>query len=508
MKPVLTPEQAAQLDRATQAGGVSEELLMERAGLALARAALDLTGGGYGRRAVIVCGKGNNGGDGFVAARHLARAGVGVRVHVVQEPSPGIARENLARVKRETSARVREFSPGRLARDLTDADIAIDAIFGTGFHGAAENAWAAAIEELNASGVAIVSADIPSGVNGMTGVVQGSAVRAEITVAFGVAKTGALLMPGAEFAGAVRVVDVGFPDGLIHADVFLTEPQDVARVLPTRSADTHKRASGHLVVVAGSWDMTGAAVLVASAASRMGAGLVTVAAPESIVPVIQQHVPEAIFLSLPETSAGSVGRDALDRVVRALQRADALVLGPGMSTDAETAEFIRALVQASPVPLVLDADGLTAFAGSPEGLRGRTCPAVLTPHAGEFARLLEIAVSELETDRIACARRLAAQADAVVVLKGSRSIIVEPSGMARINPTGSAVLATAGTGDVLSGMIGALLARGAAAADAAAASAYIHGLAGLLAGRRTGEGTVASDVVAALPEAMTRVRSA
>jgi NAD(P)H-hydrate epimerase len=508
VKPVLTSEQAAELDRAAQAEGVSAGLLMERAGRALARAVLDLTGGAYGRRAVIVCGKGNNGGDGYVAARHLARAGVGVRVHVIEEPPDGVARDNLSRVKRESAARVSEFSPGRLARDLRNADVAVDAIFGTGFRGLAQDRWSGAIDELNASGLPIVSADIPSGVHGTTGAVEGSAVRAQLTVAFGVVKTGVVLMPGAELAGAVRVVDIGFPEGRIHADVFLTEPQDVARVLPERAADTHKRESGHLVVVAGSWEMTGAAVLVASAAARMGAGLVTVAAPESVVPVIQGHLTEAIFLSLPETPSGSVIQHALEPVLDALDRADALVVGPGMSTQVQTAGFVRDLVRASPVPLVLDADGLTAFAGFPEELSGRKSAAVLTPHAGEFARLMDIAVSELDADRIAYARRLASEADAVTLLKGSRSIIAEPGGAVHINPTGSAVLATAGTGDVLAGVIGALLARGAAAADAAAAGAYLHGLAGLLAGRRAGEGTVASDVVAALPEAVDRVRPA
>lgn len=508
MKPVLTPDQAAELDRESQARGIGAELLMERAGRALARAVLDLTGGAYGRRAVVVCGKGNNGGDGFVAARHLARAGVGVRVHVMEAPSPGVAAQNLARLGKETPARVREFAPGRLARDLVEADVAVDAIFGTGFRGAAEDRWAGAIDELNASRVPIVSADIPSGVDGATGAAPGSAVRAEITVAFGVAKTGALLMPGAEFAGAVRVVDIGFPEDLVHPDVFLTEPIDVARVLPARAADTHKRASGHLVVVAGSWDMTGAAALVASAAGRMGAGLVTIAAPESIVPVIQAHLAEAIFLPLPETPGGSVASHALEPVLDALVRADALVVGPGMSTQVQTAGFVRDLVAGSPVPLVLDADGLTAFAGFPGELSERKSAAVLTPHAGEFARLLEISVGELDRDRLGYARRLAVEADAVTLLKGSRSIIAEPGGTVRINPTGSAVLATAGTGDVLAGVIGALLARGAAAADAAAAGAYLHGLAGLLAGRLTGEGTIASDVAAALPDAVARVRRA
>ncbi|MEA2555714.1 MAG: ADP-dependent NAD(P)H-hydrate dehydratase / NAD(P)H-hydrate epimerase, partial [Actinomycetota bacterium] len=471
MKPVLSPDQAAELDRTAQSQGVGAELLMERAGRALARAVLDLTGGAYGRRVVIVCGKGNNGGDGFVAARHLARAGVRIRLHVIEEPPDGVAAANLARVRDETDARVTEFSPGRLARDLTSADVAVDAIFGTGFRGVAEERWSAAIDELNASGVHVVSADIPSGIDGANGAAEGSAVRAALTVAFGVAKAGVLLMPGAEFAGDVRVVDIGFPEELVRADVFLTEPQDVVRALPARAADAHKRASGHVVVVAGSKDMTGAAVLVASAAARMGAGLVTVAAPESIVPVIQNHITEAIFLPLPETKAGSVLQQALEPVLDALDRANALVVGPGMSTQVQTSGFIRDLVRASPVPLVLDADGLTAYAGYSGELSGRKSAAVLTPHAGEFARLLDISVDELDADRIGHARRLASEVDAVTLLKGSRSIIAEPDGTVRINPTGSAVLATAGTGDVLAGMFGALIARGAAAAEAAAAAA-------------------------------------
>ncbi|MEA2521256.1 MAG: ADP-dependent NAD(P)H-hydrate dehydratase / NAD(P)H-hydrate epimerase [Actinomycetota bacterium] len=508
MKPVLTPSQAGELDRAAQADGVGADVLMERAGRALARAVLDITGGTYGRRAVIVCGKGNNGGDGFVAARHLARAGAVVRVHLIEEPAPGVAREQMERALGETLARVSPFSPGRLARDLVHADVAVDAIFGTGFRGNVRDEWSGAIDEINASGIPVVSADIPSGVDGTSGAALGSAVRAQLTVSFGPVKTGVALMPGAEFAGDVRVADIGLPADRVRTDVFLSEPGDVAAILPERAADAHKRASGHVVVVAGSADMTGAAVLVASAAARMGAGLVTVAAPRGIIPVLQSRLSEAIFLPLPETSAGSVVQHALEPVLDALDRANALVLGPGMSTQVQTAGFVRDLVRSSPVPLVLDADGLTAFAGFPGELSGRKSAAVLTPHAGEFSRLLDVSVGELETDRIGFARRLAEEADAVTLLKGSRSLIAEPGGTVRINPTGSSVLATAGTGDVLAGVIGALLARGVAAADAAAAGAYLHGLAGLLAGQASGEGTIASDVVALIPEAVAGVRSA
>ena len=275
MKPVLTPDQASTLDRETQARGIPAELLMERAGRAVARAAVDVMGGAYGRRAVVVCGKGNNGGDGFVAARHLAR--VGVRVAVVTVEDPDDLREpaagNAFRLDEVDAIRVVRFTPATLDRELARADVAIDAVFGTGFRGVPEDEWADAIAGLNASPALVVAVDIPSGVNGATGAVDGDAVRADLTVTFGAPKVGVVILPGAELAGAVRVADIGFPPELVRADAFLMEPADVAAVLPERDIDTHKRATGVLIVVAGSRDMTGAAHLVAEAArpDRRGA---------------------------------------------------------------------------------------------------------------------------------------------------------------------------------------------------------------------------------------------
>ena len=508
MKPVLTPDQAATLDRLAQAEGIAAELLMERAGRAVARACADLMGGTYGRRAVVVCGKGNNGGDGLVAARHLA--GWGVRVAVIavgpltdlREP----AATNAARLDEVPSVRVRDFSDATLERELARADVAIDAIFGTGFRGIPEDGWAQAIAGLNASLAPVVAVDIPSGVDGATGAADGEAVRADLTVTFGAPKLGAVLLPGGELAGAVRVVDIGFPDSLVHADAFLVEPGDVAAVLPERAAETHKRATGVLVVVGGSRAMTGAVRLMADAAGRIGAGLIQVAVPEGILPVVQTELVEATFVPLPETAAGTVASAAVDVVLEQLERADAMAIGPGLSTHDETAGFVRELVRECTVPFALDADGLNAFAGRAADLADRKADAVLTPHAGEFARLAGVSTRDLTGDRLTHARALAATTGAVMLLKGSRTLVVSPEGSVRINPTGGPVLATAGSGDVLTGAIGGLLARGLDPLDAASSGAYLHGLAGILAGRSLGEGTLASDVAAHLPEAVRRVR--
>jgi NAD(P)H-hydrate epimerase len=507
VKPILTPQQAAELDGATQARGVPTELLMERAGWAVARAAADLVGGVYGRRVAIVSGKGNNGGDGFVAARHLAAWGV--RVAVVLLADTAELREpaavNLERLGAHPGVRVRGLREGSLSRELARADVAIDAIFGTGFRGIPEGEPLAAIDALNAAEAPVVAVDIPSGVDGATGAVPGEAIWAELTVTFGAAKVGAVLMPGAERAGDVRVVDIGFPDDLLPDALGVVEPSDVAPLLPVRASDAHKKASGTLVVVAGSRSMTGASRLIARAAGRLGAGYVVLAVPASTLAAVQAVLTETIFLPLPETDAGTVAGSALGTVLDRAGDADALAIGPGLSTDPETGGFIRDLIREAPVPLVLDADGLNAFAGDPEALVSRKSDAVLTPHLGELARLLGDR-ADRPRDRLASARELATRTGAVAVVKGTRSVIARPEGDARINPTGSAYLATAGTGDVLTGVIGALLARGVDPFSAAWSGAYVHGLAGIFAGRDRGEGTVAGDVAERLPEAVDAVR--
>lgn len=503
MLPVLTAAETRALDRETEARGTPVAVLMERAGVAVARAALDLAGGAYGRRAVVVCGKGNNGGDGLAAARHLARWGMAAEVFLLDPHLREPAAANLEAARR-AAIPVRPFAPGPLHRSLGRADVAVDAVFGIGFRGAAEGGFAAAIGLLDEAGVPVVAVDIPSGVEGDTGAIRGPAVHADVTVTFGAPKLGTILFPGATAAGILEVADIGFPPDLLTAEVGLLEGSDVRAAWPARGPDTHKRRSGVVLVVGGSRRMTGAPRLVARGASRAGAGLVTVAAPHGALAVIQASLDEATFLPLPEGPEGSASEDAWETLSARLDGYDAVAVGPGLSTDGDTPGLVRRLVRESPTPLVVDADAINAFAGRAGELAGRAAPAVLTPHAGEFARLFDMPAEAVEEDRVGLARKAAAETGSVVLLKGSRSVIASPEGDVAINPTGGSVLATGGTGDVLTGIVAALLARGVQPMDAASAGAFVHGIAGRLAGERSGEGTVAGDVAGAVPEAVRR----
>jgi NAD(P)H-hydrate epimerase len=383
------------------------------------------------------------------------------------------------------------------------ADVVIDAIFGTGFHGTPDAEAAHAIEAMNATAAPVVAVDIPSGVDGATGAVDGAAVDAALTVTFGAAKLGVALMPGAAFAGDVRVVDIGLAE-LPAVTIGFTEPGDVADALPARPADGDKRRSGSLVVVAGSRTMTGAVRLVARAAGRVGAGYVVVAVPRSILPVVQRELDETVFLALPETDAGAVSPEAVPVVAERLSGVKALAIGPGLGRSPETVSFVRAIVREAEVPSVIDADGLNAFADDPRAIADRKADAVLTPHVGELARLIGHTPGDACTE----GRALASDANATALIKGTRSVIAAPDGAARVNATGSAALATAGTGDVLTGVIGGLLARGLSPFAAGWAGAYIHGLAGIVAAERHGAGVLAGDVAEAVPDAIERVEAA
>lgn len=503
MQPVLTAAETAALDRETEARGTPVWELMERAGLAVARAAVALAGGSYGRRVVAVCGKGNNGGDGLVASRYLARWGMAATAVLLG--NPGGLREpaagNLRRLEATPGARWRPFSPDVLARELDRADVVVDGVFGTGFRGAVEGAHAEALGLVSRAAGAVVAVDVPSGVEGDTGLVRGPAVRADATVTFGAPKVGNVLEPGASHAGVLEVADIGFPPDLLRSDLVLVEADDVAARLPRRDPAGHKRSGGVVLVVSGSRRMTGAPQLVAESAYRAGAGLVTVAVPEGILGVVQAGMAEATFLPLPEGSEGSIAEEAWEALAGDLDRFDAVAIGPGLSTDGGTPMFVRRMLRESPVPLAADADALNAFAGAAGELADRASDAVLTPHTGEFGRLFGMPTEEVLEDRVGVARKAAEETRAVVLLKGPRSLVARPGGEVRINPTGSAALSTGGTGDVLTGAVGALLARGLDAVDAATVGAYLQGLAGELAGSRLGEGATAVDVVRALPRA-------
>jgi ADP-dependent NAD(P)H-hydrate dehydratase / NAD(P)H-hydrate epimerase len=501
--PILTPAESSELDRESAARRITTLELMENAGRAVARSCAAIAGGTYGRRAVVVCGKGNNGGDGLAAARHIERSGLLARVVLIADPSE-LRGEPASNLRRFVSAAgvVHRYGEDRLSREVDRADVVVDAIFGTGFRGAPENDFARAIEVINDAPGSVVAVDIPSGVEGETGLVRGRAVHADATVTFGSLKPGLVFHPGAGYAGEVEVADIGFPPDLVRSDLWLVEAEDVAGLVPSRAPESHKRASGVVLVVAGSRSMTGAAALAAGAAYRAGAGLVTVAVPEGILSVVQAAVPEATFLPLPQTQEGTLAEGASGELLERLSDVQAMAIGPGLTTNPSTVELVRRLVAECPVPFVLDADGLNAFAGRGSLLAERRSEVVITPHAGEFGRLTGLSSSEVLEDRVGHARKAAAEFRCTVLLKGSRTVVAEPGGRVRINPTGSPYLATGGTGDVLTGAVAAFLARGLAPADAAVLAAYVHGVAGRMAGAELGEGTVAPDVLARFPAAL------
>jgi NAD(P)H-hydrate epimerase len=505
--PLLTSAETEALDRATEGRGTTVETLMERAGMAVARAAAELAGGAYGRRAAIVCGKGNNGGDGLVAARHLHRWGMAVDVFLLADPAslrePAISK--LAAMSL-SGVGLRAAEPQPIARALARVDVAVDAIFGTGFRGEPEGVHLEAIRILNEASAPIVAVDVPSGVEGDSGAVRGEAVAADVTVSLGAPKVGDVLLPGGSYAGVVEVADIGLAADLIRSDLALVAPDDVRGWIPQRAADAHKRSGGVVLVLAGSKRMTGAPRLVAEGAQRAGAGLVTVAVPEPILATVQAGSVETTFLGLPATGEGTLSTKAWEVIAEELDRFDAVAVGPGLSTEPEVAELARKVVIESSIPVVADADALNAFEGRASELSGRGAPGVITPHTGEFARLFGMPSSEVLEDRVGFARKAAAETGGVVLLKGPHTLVAQPEGEIRVNPTGGPALATGGSGDVLTGMIAALIARGAGAADAASAAAYVHGLAGEIAGRLMGEGTTASEIARAIPEAVRRTR--
>ena len=496
----LEPLPDAELMRATdrwaiEARGVPGAELMERAGEGLARAAAARAPAG---RVAIVCGKGNNGGDGLVAARLLRSAGRDVDV---------VAAGDLDALTGDAAEQRRRLpGPAPVALDgeaLQVAALVVDAVLGTGSSGAPRGAAAAAIAAMGSAEVPILAADVPSGVDASTGEVAGAAVRAVATVTFHRAKPGLWIHPGKEHAGEVEVVDIGIPDGAPGgARAGLIAP-GVLRAVPHRDAASTKFSSGNVVVMGGSRGLTGAPTMAALGAMRAGAGYVTVAAPASLEAIFGVALLEAMMVALPEED-GALAEVALEPALAASARADAVVLGPGFSKRRGAQALARALARRVEVPLVIDADGLNALAGDVEAvLAGRAAPTVLTPHAGELGRLLEVDSAEIGRARLRHARAAAERTGAWVVLKGDDTLVSAPDGEVAISRGGAPGLATAGTGDVLAGVIGALLAKGLDVGAAAAAAVHAHVRAGQLAGTPHGpDGVIASDVIARLPQAL------
>lgn len=509
-----TPEQMRQIDvRAIGGHGLRGLGLMERAGRAVVEKAagmLDTAPVGRRQRVCILCGPGNNGGDGLVAARLLSEEGRPPEVFLLgrQGELKGNALANLKRLNK-AGLKVREIVSRagleELQASLRSSGLAVDALFGAGFHGPAQKLAAEAIEALNRSGALVLAVDIPSGVDGLTGRVQGPAVRADATVTMGLLKTGLLFHPGKELSGQVETADIGLPPEAVAAQAigtYLSDPVCLKEWLPIRRPDVHKGDCGKVLVLAGSAGMAGAACLAAGAALRSGAGLVYLGVPESLVDLVQVKLTEAVVLPLAETRSRSLALMSLERILKAAERCDAVALGPGLSNHPETAELVCEIVRQSASPVVLDADGINAFAGHPEALRSASGRLVLTPHYVELSRLTGAAIREISSDPLSQAMGAAESFGQVVVLKGAPTVTACPGGRAWINPTGNAGMATAGSGDVLTGLIAGLLAQAAPPERAAVLGVYLHGLAGdLAAGEMTQYCLLAGDILRHLPGA-------
>jgi len=480
---------------AIQERGVPSLDLMERAGVGLARVTAAAAGPGPVR---VVVGKGNNGGDGLVVARLLREDGheVDVLATAALEELRGDARANLERLPGPP--------PEPFVPELLDGSgVVVDALLGTGFEGSPREPAASVIAAMSRQDAPVVACDVPSGVNASTGEVEGEAVRAAVTATFHGSKVGLHVDPGKEHAGRVEVIEIGIPRGAPAPERAGLISDRVLDLYPRRARSGSKFVSGVVVIVGGSMGLTGAPTMAARSAARAGAGYVQVAVPEPVQPAVDLRLLEQMSRGLPD-DRGSHTPGGVEEVERMAARAGAVVLGPGLGRAEGALEFARGVARAVAVPVLVDADGLNAHAGRLELLRERSAPTVLTPHEGELGRLLDLPPEEIARHRVAYAREAAERSGAVVLLKGDDTIVAPPDGPLGINPEGTPALATAGTGDVLSGLIGALLAKRLAPFEAACLGARAHVLAASAAAERVGaDHVMAGDVIDALPYGLT-----
>lgn len=508
---LATAEQMRACDRiAIGKFGIPGAVLMENAGHGTVERMARRYGPLSGKVISIFVGPGNNGGDGLVIARHLYRRGARPQVLllVAGESLRGDAGFNLKAVQELPIPVIAVLSEADLRgveSELAKSDLVVDAIFGTGLTREVSGYFAEAIRRINGFSCPVVAVDVPSGLNSDTGEALGLAVRAQFTCTYGLAKPGIVIEPGRAMAGVVKVIDIGIPPEAVHqagVAMELLEGQEVVGWLPRRRAADHKGTHGHLLVVAGSAGKTGAALLAAHGALRSGVGLVSLSVPASLNPIFETALPEAMTIPLPaSTTAPTIADHQV--VAEALVRKQAVVLGPGLGTAADTALLVKRLYREVALPMVVDADALNILASEPALLATYLAPRIFTPHSGEMARLLGVTTTTVQQDRRGSAQALAREHGVWVVLKGSGTVIAAPDGALAINPTGNPGMAAGGMGDVLAGLIGGLLCQGLAPWQAACLGVYVHGLAGdLLAGELGVQfGFLASELAAALPRA-------
>jgi len=497
--------------------GIPGPVLMENAGLRIAAQILKRFPDPTRERIVVVAGKGNNGGDGLVVARHLRQKGGKpvVLLLAAKDDVKGDAALNLAAAEKsgvEVVDASTELCWKKQKTALLHASIIVDAIFGTGLDKPAAGLQALAIEDINKARGFKVAVDIPSGLSSDSLSVIGPAVKADLTVALAAPKIGHVFAPASEWVGQLVVADIGIPRYLLDAPelkLAMTGPGDVKPLFAPRRRDGHKGTYGHLLVIAGSIGKTGAALLAGKAALRMGAGLVTIATAERAAAAVARGMMELMIEPLPGTKAGAIDASALPAAERILKGKNGLVIGPGISTDPSTAAFVASLLPGLKVPVVIDADGLNILAANLDVLKKMAVPVVLTPHPGEFARLTGKTVSEVLERRLELAPAFAREYNAILVLKSHRTIVAAPDGRVFVNPTGNPGMATGGSGDVLSGMIGSLLVQSKDVLGAVRAAVYAHGLSGDKAAAKLGERPlIAGDLIRFLPAAVKSLEDA
>ncbi len=514
MQRVVSAEEMRWCDETTiNSYGVPGLLLMENAGRGVVEIIRQKFSPLESKKILIVCGKGNNGGDGFVIARLLSNLCEQINVLLMTSPSKleGDAKKNfiiLQKFAKKSSHQItiHRYSKRNLS-SIPKPDLIVDALFGTGFAGHVRTPFTDIIDWMNNQDSQIVAVDIPSGVNGTTGVVENCAVRASITVTFGAIKSGLLCNLGRELAGSVSLVNIGIPNSIAkdkRLRTFLVEKSDVSGIIPKRSMHAHKYSVGKVLVLAGSKGLTGAAALCSNSAMRIGAGAVMLGTPEPVYPILARKLTEVMTFPLPATNDGTLSLGSLDEIREKLTWADVFVIGPGLSQNLETQQLILKLLHEYQGKVLVDADGLNAIAANGiHKLHVARAQFILTPHVGEFSRLTELPAVEIEHRRIDVARTLAKKINATVVLKGVPTVTASKDGSCYLNSTGNPGMATAGSGDVLSGIIAGLWAQGISDIEAAYAGVYLHGLSGDLAAKKMGErGILANDLIDYLPAAM------
>jgi NAD(P)H-hydrate epimerase len=475
-----------------------------------------------GFKAAIFVGPGNNGGDALVVARRLCEQNRACTVFYLGAPEEftmdTLKNHQRLQQKAQDFRRLKEVSLTRsdwlnlIGKEFVDTSVIVDGLFGTGLTRPLEDRSLGTVRMINESGIPVVSIDTPSGVNGDTGEVLGDAVRAQSTVTMGYPKLGLLHHPGKAHVGHLVVADLGFPEEVLQVHsmgIYLIDGAEAARRLPPRREDAHKYQCGTALIIAGSRMYTGAVLLTAEAALRSGCGMVYCAVPESIRDLVEPELREAITIAVPETKDGTIAPGAWPVIEPYVEKADVLVVGPGMSRHPETTRFIHDLLERSSKPLVIDADGLNALEGKSEALTGRNVPVVITPHSGELSKLVSREIPRTPLERIEATREIARTLGVILVHKGAPTLVASAGGEVWVNHHGTSALATAGTGDVLTGLIGGLVAQGGSPIDAACVGCYLHGRSGETAARTRGvRGVIAGDLLRYLGEPILELEAA